>query len=706
MKPSLLFLLVPLIGCSAHSAGGGGPAVSTTHESVKSSAWIASYTAAMTQAAGPATCATFSRLANDSTSPIALLARVRYLEKCTTNGALTAAITELDGHYDASDKRWAKPIVSEVIVALATRANHRATLAKHALARSKDIGAQREKETLLQLGLNAARALGQTAQADALQTELDRVSPRLMSNPAQTEWMRVAEDFRSNEDWSDANRYYNKVIGASGTSIFDGFKARNGIREVEKAKFRFYNGPLSVFLSASQNVATYCESKVRANTGITADQRRIMFEAWMQYARDVWSYGDVEVAKREVTRTLGLTWLDPLYRAYTYWLQARIHANYSEWSKAATSGTNATNIMLADVSNSASWTDWNWMVWDEAHWQAAMAQRKLSQPLKSARLLEQAVARTRNLSSEIKFLFWAAQGEFDAGAPVTATEQWERLATLDPHGFYGFLAHHKLGRALTPLVPSDLSNVAKPSTMADADFDVLLWLTYGEELILAQKFSKLVMSATSVEVEDLLMRAFMHDFVTIQSLIFTRVDASVRNQFIADHGSLFYPRPYFDIVQAAVRRQPRIEAEYVYAVMRQESGFNTFARSWANAYGLLQLLPQIARGVQDKAGVYFTEDYELYRPSVNIPLGVAHMDDMIAQAGAEFIMRTAGYNAKVEKAKEWRERLYNGNVYEFIEEIPYDETRSYIRLVMRNYIMNKRLSSTQPFLFPAHLLAL
>jgi soluble lytic murein transglycosylase len=346
------------------------------------------------------------------------------------------------------------------------------------------------------------------------------------------------------------------------------------------------------------------------------------------------------------------------------------------------------------------------MIWDEAHWSAALAKRKLSRFDDSADLLEEALSRTRNANSEVKFLFWAAQGEFDSGRRANATANWQRLAQTDPHGFYGFMAHFKLGLPLQPLVPTDLSNVAKPSTMKDADYEILLWLTYSEETILAQKYSKVIMSPTSVEVEDLVMRAFIHDFVTINSLVFTRIPAAQRNQFTNDHGSLFYPRPYNDIVREAVSHFPRIDEEYVYAVMRQESGFNTYARSWANAYGLIQLLPQVARDVQDEAGVYFTEDYELFRPEINLPLGAAHMDELIDQAGASFIMRTSAYNAKVEKALEWKERLYNGNIHEFLEEIPYDETRSYIRLVMRNYVMNKRLSATQPFLFPAHLLSL
>jgi soluble lytic murein transglycosylase len=704
LRTAWIFALLPLLGCTSGSGPGWSPA--THHEAVKSSPWVTQYSEALNAPTSPNSCPTLQRLGNDNSAPIAKLARTRFLERCTQNSGLAAAIAELDGYFDSTALVWLKPLVSEVIVNLATRANHRPTLAKYALLRAKDIGSQREKETLLQLGLSAARALGQAEKAAALESELNRVSPRLNPNPVQADWLRMADDFRNNEEWDSANLYYNKIINAAAVTVFDGFKARDGIRQVEKAKYRFYNGPLDVFLEASRQTAAYCERQVKLNSGVTAEQRRIMFEAWMQYARDVWSYGDVDVAKREVTRSLGLTWLDPVFKAYAYWLQARIHANYAEWSNSAASGVRATTILVSELANSAQWTDWNWMLWDESHWSAALAKRKLSRFDESADLLEEGLSRTKNPNTELKFLFWAAQGEFDSGRSANATANWQRLAQTDPHGFYGFMAYYKLGMPLQPLVPTDLTNVAKPSTMSDADYEILLWLTYSEETVLAQKYSKVIMSPTSVEVEDLVMRAFIKDFVTINSLVFTRIPAAQRNQFTTDHGSLFYPRPYVDIVRGAVANFPRIDEEYVYAVMRQESGFNTYARSWANAYGLIQLLPQVARDVQDEAGVHFTEDYELYRPEINLPLGVAHMDELIGQAGASFIMRTSAYNAKVEKALEWKERLYNGNIHEFLEEIPYDETRSYIRLVMRNYVMNKRLSATQPFLFPADLLSL
>jgi soluble lytic murein transglycosylase len=231
-------------------------------------------------------------------------------------------------------------------------------------------------------------------------------------------------------------------------------------------------------------------------------------------------------------------------------------------------------------------------------------------------------------------------------------------------------------------------------------------LVYADELPLAQRFSQGILNPSGVGADELFLRAFVHDYATIQNLFFSRIPVADRNTFTAKYARLFYPQPYRDLVDGAVQRNPRMDKEYVYSIMRQESGFNALSHSWANAYGLLQLLPKVARDTMAKAGVTFTEDYELYRAEVNIPIGVAHMDDLIDRAGAPFIMRTSAYNATVEKTIEWRQRLYTGNVYEFIEEIPYDETRSYIRLVMRNYIMNLRLNATAPFPFPEHLLDL
>jgi soluble lytic murein transglycosylase len=89
---------------------------------------------------------------------------------------------------------------------------------------------------------------------------------------------------------------------------------------------------------------------------------------------------------------------------------------------------------------------------------------------------------------------------------------------------------------------------------------------------------------------------------------------------------------------------------------------------------------------------------------INIPLGVALMDTLVDQTRGSFILRTGAYNAAFDKVMDWKEKLYKGNMFEFLEEIPYDETRAYVRLVMRNYLMNRRLNARHPFPFPMDLL--
>jgi soluble lytic murein transglycosylase len=579
-------------------------------------------------------------------------------------------------------------------------------IVKHAANRVKQLGSQAEREVLLQKAIAAARTLGSTAKAKEFEASLYAISPRLRPNPPENLWLSVAEDFRANEEWTAAQTFYDKMLSSNRTNAMDHYRALDGIREIHKAKFRFYSEPVGLFLQASKITADYCEGQVRTSAGLSFNDRRVLFEAWIQYARDEWSYGDVNIAKREITRLLNFNWVDPVFKSFALWTEARIHANNGDWNESAQSGAAGARILNNDLGNSKNWTKWHWNLWDEVLWSTSMANRKIQQWSTASQWLELAMKHTRNPSAQLKFQFWLGQSLKDQNLTSQASTAFRQLMGDDPHGFYGFLAHRELGESLSALPDLDLQNIAKPPSVSTSDFNLMIGLVQADELLLAQKLSQRVLPANSVEPVDLFMRAFVHDYATIQNLFFSRIAAANRNAFISKYARLFYPMPYHDLVEAAVQKNPRVEKEYVYSIMRQESAFNPYSHSWANAYGLLQLLPKVARETMAKAGVTFNEDFELYRPEINIPIGTAHMDDLIDRAGPTFILRTSSYNATVEKTLEWRQRLYQGNVYEFLEEVPYEETRSYIRLVMRNYLMNRRLNAKQPFAFPADLLNL
>ena len=136
-----------------------------------------------------------------------------------------------------------------------------------------------------------------------------------------------------------------------------------------------------------------------------------------------------------------------------------------------------------------------------------------------------------------------------------------------------------------------------------------------------------------------------------------------------------------------------------YAVARQESEFNAAAVSRAGARGLLQLLPATARDMAKKRGVDFSADRLTADPGYNATLGAAFLAEQLRRFEGSYVLAIAGYNAGPRRALEWTKRYGDprgadlDTVVDWIERIPFTETRSYVQRVMENYQVYKmRLS--------------
>jgi len=138
-----------------------------------------------------------------------------------------------------------------------------------------------------------------------------------------------------------------------------------------------------------------------------------------------------------------------------------------------------------------------------------------------------------------------------------------------------------------------------------------------------------------------------------------------------------------------------------YAIARQESEFNTGAVSRAGALGLLQLMPRTAQDLAKKAGV----SYELSRltsdAGYNATLGAAFLGEQLGRFDGSYVLTFAGYNAGPRRALDWMKRYGDprgksvDDVVDWIESIPFSETRSYVQRVMENYQVYKmRLSGS------------
>jgi soluble lytic murein transglycosylase len=143
---------------------------------------------------------------------------------------------------------------------------------------------------------------------------------------------------------------------------------------------------------------------------------------------------------------------------------------------------------------------------------------------------------------------------------------------------------------------------------------------------------------------------------------------------------------------ASAASKSGVPAELLYSIMRQESSFNPEARSPADAFGLMQLLPSVAEHASARAEVAFEKPEDLYRPEINVPLGAAFLRELLDRWGGQIVLAAASYNANERAIHAWLRTRFHGDPLAFIEEIPYDETRGYVKLVARNFIFYSRLS--------------
>ncbi len=133
-----------------------------------------------------------------------------------------------------------------------------------------------------------------------------------------------------------------------------------------------------------------------------------------------------------------------------------------------------------------------------------------------------------------------------------------------------------------------------------------------------------------------------------------------------------------------------------YAVARQESEFNKAAISRANARGLLQLLPRTARSVARRSGLKYSKQKLTRDAAYNATLGSAYLSEQLQRFDNSYVLTFAAYNAGPSRVDEWisrfgdprRKPLYT--VIDWIEQIPFSETRSYVQRVMENYQVYKR----------------
>jgi len=132
----------------------------------------------------------------------------------------------------------------------------------------------------------------------------------------------------------------------------------------------------------------------------------------------------------------------------------------------------------------------------------------------------------------------------------------------------------------------------------------------------------------------------------------------------------------------------------VASLIRQESEFNPNAVSRANAVGLMQLLPKTGKAVARQVKLKRYSASQLYTPAVNLQLGTRYFRTMVDKFGGSFEYALAAYNAGSDRVEEWLGQGKYRDPQEFVESIPFTETREYVQAILRNANVYKQLYGT------------
>jgi soluble lytic murein transglycosylase len=145
---------------------------------------------------------------------------------------------------------------------------------------------------------------------------------------------------------------------------------------------------------------------------------------------------------------------------------------------------------------------------------------------------------------------------------------------------------------------------------------------------------------------------------------------------------LRYPAPYPELLRASAREMDVDEA-LIYGLVRQESRFVPTARSSVGASGLMQIMPATARWIAGRLGLKEWRHAVEDAIDANVNFGTYYLKEMLVRLDGSPVLASAAYNAGPSRAQAWRgERTLEGAIY--IDTIPFNETRDYVRKVMAN----------------------
>lgn len=309
--------------------------------------------------------------------------------------------------------------------------------------------------------------------------------------------------------------------------------------------------------------------------------------------------------------------------------------------------------------------------------------------LRHFRHLEQAVATPISLS---RAAYWQGRALEAMGDPA-ATEAY-RAAARHQTAYYGQLAAERLGQSLDPalLEPLQAADWRQAGFAKSSVLEAALLLLKAGDRTLAKRFilhlAQPLSAADRASLAALMLRVNDPHIAVLLAK-----QAAERGQIL--------PQAYFPLADLVPEDGLSVSRALALAIARRESEFDPAARSKAGARGLMQVMPETAERMARETGLPFTLSRLTTDPGYNARLGTAYLAKLVEEFGPSIALVASGYNAGPGRPRRWiaefgDPRAPGVDVVDWVETIPFEETRVYVMRVAESLVIYRALLRGSP----------
>jgi len=307
-------------------------------------------------------------------------------------------------------------------------------------------------------------------------------------------------------------------------------------------------------------------------------------------------------------------------------------------------------------------------------------------------------------------LFWSAKCATKANETAQAIDDYKATISRFDHSYYAYRAREELQKIGINIKLASVPDVPEaPEPIGSNSYDSIPHEQKYQELIALDLGDQAAQEAAFIEdivptpQKDKASLAKYHAYVSKGKFAKPIYFADQKILEAATAGKLdsldprfwrfAYPRGYWSFVEKYAREY-QLDPYLVYAVIREESRFNSRALSHSQAYGLMQIIPSTGRLIARAIDLRYSS-FKMYEPRVNIEMGTYYLASLIKRFNGNVPLALAGYNGGPVRIKKWLKNYQNFDLDEFIEDIPITETRNYVKKVMKSYYGYQRTYSSQ-----------